>query len=302
MYAALTDNAIKELNITSHMSLFLWELQHNDPLITASWIITKSGIGHYAPNIDPAQYFPVNFDLRNPEHDPSYSVGSPSFNPQRKTKYGKLYLDAVDNGVMVSAIAPVYNSQGTFKASTGIDISLREMRNEILHFQGLSNVKNSRGFAFIVDSDGLAVAFPPSKLKLLGLSQTDELLNLKLTDSRINEFNALVKRMLLNMNPKGKVERVVLSGVPYYIAYHSMSSTGWNVGLIYPEQDLFYASSLTRQSIKNTLEQSYSQVSIVALVSLFIAAVLLTLFLNKRLVQEKHTRTKLFTGKYRCIS
>jgi len=273
-----------ELKVTAHMDPYLRDIQNSDSLITATWIIAKSGLGRYAPNIDPAKFFPKGFDLRKPAHDPSYSVAAPLFNPDKTIKYGDLYLDAVDNGVMVSAIAPVYDSKGNFLAATGIDISLKEIRKEILNFNGLLE---ANGFAFIIDAEGKVVAFPPSRLDLLELNGPEELLNFKLADSQNLEFSNLIKGTLMRDSASEvKYSRIKLKELPYYIALQTMTSTGWIIGLAYPVDELIKVTDKANKKVRDAVTLNFISMSIMVLISLSLAVSLIGLFVEKRVLSR----------------
>ncbi|MBF0264500.1 MAG: response regulator [Gammaproteobacteria bacterium] len=282
--SSISPEIIKELNITSALSNFLHESAVNDPLITATWIITKSGLARYTPNIDPAQYFTKDFDLRNPEHDPSYSVAAPKFNPDKKIRYGGLYLDAVDNGIMISAIAPVYDANNNFKAATGIDISIQDMKNEILKFQGLYSDNKSDSFAFIIDSKGMAIAFPPSKIKLLGLSDTLELLQFNLTETINNDFNRVIKNLIRDKHDNFQIHQLNLSQSSYYLAHSKMATTNWHLGILYPENELQSVSNLAKQKMFEAIEKSRNEILFLTLAMLLLVSLAINIFLRKKLL------------------
>ncbi|MCB1800073.1 MAG: response regulator [Gammaproteobacteria bacterium] len=281
---ALDDVLRRELMVTSYLEPVLVEAQVSDPLITAAWIITSSGIGRYTPNTDPHRDWPAGFDLRNPEHDPVYSVATPAFNPEKTARYSGLYMDAAGQGVIVSAVAPVYRADGRYAATTGVDVSLSDMRREILSFTGFSQTGDATGFAFLVAADGQAIAFPPSQLDVLGLTHPEELLELNLLSTSNAQFSELVRRMISRQAESVGLERLQLAGNNYYVAHSGMASTGWRLGLAYPEDEVLRGSEAIGTTAGIAVKDTILRIGGVAVFGFVLVGALVTLFLRYRLL------------------
>ena len=275
----------RELVATSYLDPVLVATQADDPLVTAAWVITRSGFGRYAPNTDPGRDWPRGFDLRNPEHDPVYSVAVPEFNPEKRVRYGGLYMDSAGKGVIVSAVAPVYRSDGRFVAATGVDIALSDMRREILNFTGFSHSKDATGFAFLVAADGQAIAFPPSRLHVLGLSRTEQLLDLNLLSTSNAQFSDLVRRVIAGEPQSVTLEHLQLPEGNYYVAHSNMPSTGWTLGLAYPEDEVLRGSEAIGATANRAVHDTILRVGGVAVLGFVLFGALITLFLRYRLLR-----------------
>lgn len=281
----LTDELRRELLAGEYLDPILVEAQAGDPLVTGAWVITRSGIGRYTPNTDPHRALPPGFDLRNPAHDPVYSVAVPEFNPDKQVRYGKLYMDAAGQGVIVSAVAPVYRADGRFVAATGVDIALRGMRQEILNFTGFTRAAETAGFAFLVAADGRAIAFPPSRLGLLGLSSPEQLLDLNLLGSSNARFATLVKGMIAAQPGSVGLARLHLREGNYYVAHSSMPSTGWTLGLAYPEDGVRRGSEVIAETANRAVHETISRIGGAAVLGFVLFGALITVFLRYRLLR-----------------
>lgn len=86
------------------------------------------------------------------------------------------------------------------------------------------------GYGFIIQNDGLALAFPDESLILKQ--------NFLQTDSE--SFNSMVRKMV--SGEKG-VDRVIYNGVPQLVAYAPIDGTTWSFGVQEPESTAFAASN-----------------------------------------------------------
>ncbi|MBF0448813.1 MAG: response regulator [Magnetococcales bacterium] len=263
----------------------LTELQHADPSFTATWMITRSGYGKYAPNIHVAALLPSpsEFDLRNYADDPPYSLVSPAMNPDRAKIFGDLYMDAVGHGLMVSAIAPVYDDNNQFRAAVGIDISLKEMQTEMLHPKSFfpnsnSQLKNQDSFAFLIDKNGKPIAFPTNRLSHVGMPAKGNLVDISLLDSTLASFKTIFQQMA---NGENGVVELSLDGKTHLLAFQPLPVSGWSLGLAIPEHELFSAFTTSQQEMDQSVNYLLRHMGFIALASVLATLIFTYLFLKK---------------------
>ncbi|MBF0453405.1 MAG: response regulator [Magnetococcales bacterium] len=283
----------REHGVLSQLDGLLVDLEQADPSFTAAWLISSSGYGKYAPNIHVATLLPPpsEFDLRNLEDDPPYSLVSPALNPNRQKKFGDVYRDAVGHGLMVSALAPVYDAKGEFQAAVGIDISLKDMQKEILSFEwSISkrklNGKKSSGFAFLVDQSGKPIAFPEKFLPLVGMSPDIDRLKVSFLQSDHQEVRETIGRMILG--EKGIIQHTH-NGSTHLLAFQPLQVTGWSLGLVIPELELLDAVKLSHSEMNQTVDLLLNQMGLITLVSILITLTLTYFFLQKMVLGPLRT-------------
>ena len=286
---ALSEGVIRENSVISHLAPVLTSIQKGDPRYTAAWMITRSGASLYAPGRDVAAVLPPpsEFDLRNIDDDPPYSLVSPEHNPNRQPIFTPPYMDAVGHGLMVSAVAPVYTSSGEFKAAMGIDVVLGEWQKEILGFQGRNAVQDKSGpakgaaFAFLAEKSGQVIAFPSERFGLVGLNSEQDYRQQNLQNAPALHFDSLADAATEN-EPFAK--QIQLDGENYRLAMRRMAATGWVLGIVAPEAAMLARFAQSRERIEVLVEGRGEQLQIIIIFGLLGTLVMILWFLNRDLV------------------
>ena len=125
----------------------------------AIYFVTPDGLIRYHP--------PIDFDLLvDPDFDvtvqPVYRLGTPAANPDRQTRWTAPYLDDAGNGLLVTAVTPVYTN-GTFRGVLDIDVSLKRIASRLSDLVPLPG-----SFSIMLDGRGHLIASSSDALRHLG--------------------------------------------------------------------------------------------------------------------------------------
>lgn len=260
---ALSPQIRRENNALSHADPLLRHAKESTAGAVASWIITANGLSRYYPNIHQADFMPApgEFDFRN---DICFTSAAPANNPDRKLIWNEIYQDSMGQGLVVTVSMPAYARDGTFLASTGIDISVQRLVKNVL--AGLGDT----GFSFLVTAEGKLVAFPSARLPLFGLGQSrelqpGELLRHRLTDSALPQVRAAAKRMLTENDG---IAALTLDGKPYLLAFQRLPATNWRLGYVAAEAELFASVQRTRRALDHARVDTTRSILLVTLLLL----------------------------------
>ncbi|MBF0471630.1 MAG: response regulator [Gammaproteobacteria bacterium] len=230
---AFSPEVTTELSSLDYLDPLLLEAAAS-PAVTSSWVITRSGVGKYTPYINVAKMIPssAEWDLRNAKDDPSYSVAAPQFNPERKVKFGQPYLDAVGNGLIISAIAPIYDQENQFRAATGIDIKLSALLWEITRFKGIQiGGESHHPIALITDTEGSIIALDREDLPFFGLDQ-----DLPTIVQKIGQSGWLAQMSTPFISDEYGIRTVLHQDGAYWMSQAPITSTGWVLTLLTPQE------------------------------------------------------------------
>jgi GAF domain-containing protein/HAMP domain-containing protein len=227
----ITDELAKELAIIKGLDYFTQELLEKNPDIIAAYFGGKSGETVYYPNIDLAAIVPPDFDITS---RPWYANASSLSQTEGKAVWSEPYLDAALNGLVITGSAPVYDDAGDFRGVVGIDIRLATITERV---SGLSI--GETGYAFLIDSDGRAIAMPNAGLSDFNITeaelQSSNIDNLSL----INRVPLDVFEVLAKMTSRQVGVRLVeINGSNRYIAYKPIPIVGYSLGIVVAEDEL----------------------------------------------------------------
>lgn len=133
------------------------------------------------------------------------------------------YYDPVQQVTLLTAVAPFYDSNKTFKGMIGADISLDYIQKMI---QGIKIGEKSR--AFLLDANGMY------------LSDLDQakMMKLKITDESNQELAAAGSEIL--KNEKGQASFYEIDDT-HHVFYATVPETGWKLGLVISNGTLYGA-------------------------------------------------------------
>jgi len=227
----IKDNLAQELVILKGLDYFTQELLNENPDIIAAYFGGKTGETIYYPNIDLATIVPPDFDITS---RPWYANASSLPQTESKAVWSEPYLDAALNGLVITSSTPVYDNRGTFRGVAGIDIQLATITERV---SGLSI--GETGYAFLIDSDGRAIAMPNAGLSDFNLTETElqsgDLENLSLINRvPLDVFTVLAK---MTSGQTG-IRLVEINGSNRYIAYKPIPIVGYSLGIVISEDEL----------------------------------------------------------------
>ena len=220
-----------------------------NPLVVAAYLNTHDSLNRIWPYFDVLSQYTMHMNI--PAYNFYYEADA-EHNPERKALWIDAYLDPAGQGWMVSSIAPVY--RGDFlEGVVGLDITL-----DVIIKQVLSLPIPWNGFAVLISKDGTLLAMPQRAEKLFNINELthhEYAESVKEEQLKPKQFNLYQRQDLADLSQAlqqqtQKVSRVSL-GEDYLVASHELSSTGWRLVVLVPENEIFQpakqlAANLTR--------------------------------------------------------
>ncbi|MBF0220364.1 MAG: response regulator [Gammaproteobacteria bacterium] len=273
---------LQEVAHLNYLDTLLAQVKESSSLITATWVISRSGIGKYYPFINVAKLLPAapQWDLRHAADDPSYSVAAPEFNPQRVVRFGVPYLDAVGQGLVISAIAPVYDSQGAFRAAVGMDIKLTDLLAQAVSFNGfLPGDTPEAHVAFISNQRGEVIALNQGDLEFVGLDATKPSIQQQLGQSR-----HVVMREIATLGRHSEVRTIDMDGRDYWMSHAHIEVPGWNLFLISSKERYQIPLAILEEGITSAGREFFTRYLIEMMVISLLLLLLLWWFMRSAII------------------
>ena len=276
----LADGVREEIGALSH---YIPALIRSKALIKeslATHLITTSGIGYYH-SLDPraragvAQLPPASeFDLRD---------GAPfiAFRTSREavqdTQWTPMYRDDVIDGLVMTAVAPVYGKDGRLAAVTGIDLPVEGIIAGLTDGSFLSGLTNAEhSFAFIQNETRGIIAFPGRFYPLFGINvdlaefkNSADVCNIRLKDASVPQVRSLAYGRL-----NTDLKEVVLEGASYLVAAGNMPAVGWQVVLVVKKADLLVSVEKTAAELTKNHQVIWKDFLYHSLLSLAVSVIL----------------------------
>ncbi|MEP0804047.1 MAG: GAF domain-containing protein [Chloroflexota bacterium] len=271
----LTEDVIRELNVTAYLDFSAPFVLENNPQITALYFTDKRGIITHYPNIRLGESLPHNYDGTA---QPPFRVATPLFNRDRSARWSFPRQDPAGRGLVVSVSTPVYFKDEFIGVMTA-DFQLAKIAEQI----GAIKVGTS-GYAFLVDSDGHIIAMPPQGYELLGLQP------------EVLGMNEEPKQTIFDGNLPFELRQITLritagasglittsaNGVKYFVAYAPLANRSFSLGLIVPVDELTQPVAATRNEIAAQVQGTVRS-AVVILIILLAGALAVSLGLGQLL-------------------
>ena len=240
----IKDDLAKELAILKGLDYFTQELLKKNPDIIAAYFGGKTGETVYYPNIDLATIVPPDFDVTS---RPWYANASALSQTEVRAVWSEPYLDAALNGLVITSSTPVYDNAGEFRGVAGIDLQLATITERV---SGLAIGKT--GYAFLIDSDGRAIAMPDAGLADFNLTeaelQSGDFENLSLLNRVPLEVFGVLAKMTSGQTG---IRLVEINGSNRYIAYKPIPIVGYSLGIVISEDELLQQFVETNDVLAN---------------------------------------------------
>ena len=283
----MSEGIIEQINTLSHLDPFLETIKEENPESIACYVVTEPGIARYYPNIHGVDKLPptTKFDIRNANW---YVITKPENNLERKTVWSNIYLDSVDQGLLITASTPVYSKSGQYLGGAGVDITLDTIVTDI--FENIPSPHRMNGlFSFLVDNQGRLIAFPPEYLDMFEIKiDRDKLVDATviLKHTLLESSNVQIRKIGESMvENKYEVSRLDLNGQPYIISYHFMPSTGWRLGIVVPESVILASVQETRDTLDFTVKKMTVTFTLVTVFFLIISIIVIVVFSIKSFIR-----------------
>jgi len=288
----LTDSLKQRLELLAYLDMAFVPVYESDPNSVAIYFVGKDDISWLYPNINLGSIVPADYQATQ---DIFYTIGAPKNNPDGEVVWTPVYDDPGGQGLLVSAIAPVYTSRGTFMGIIGIDVSLAKLTASIEETTSATG-----GYSFLLDADGRALALPEQGyLDLYGRERQQGEFGSNFAASILPEFTPALTDMLSGSTG---FKRIVVNDQELFVAYTTLKNTGWHIAsVVNADQVLAPATALQTElgALSNSLV--FQRILPVGIVFVIIA-VLVGIFFTNRLVDPLEQLTegaaKIGTGEW----
>ncbi len=228
---SLTDDLLQEMNLNIYLDFTVPAVLRSSPDMVALYFISEQGVTLYYPNIELAKIAPPGFDPRTQSY---YLAGLPQNNPDKKPVWGEPYQDTAGAGLIVTASIPVYDHMNNFKGVLGADMQLETITQKALNIQ-----VGKTGFAFLIDRYAHLIAMPQAGYDLFNITPETVRPGETAKETLFDKVPGGFSDILLDMtNGKTGVTTLTIEDMPYYMAYATLPTTGYSLGLIVPTVEL----------------------------------------------------------------
>jgi len=257
------DDALNvHLESMAYFDFVVKDIFSSNEIIKAVHMSSERDAIRYYPNIHLGAVVPPDFKIT--ERDWYKKMNSEN-NPERKAVLSDIYLDATGNGLMVTAVAPVY-ANDEFLGGIGIDITIKDIRNNIEQEELPGN-----GFLFLVNEEANSVILP-NRVYASIVKQAPEESEWKIDkDDLYPGFSEVLEEISLSDN---NFISKTINNEKYLIAFSRMEDAGWTIGSIVKTVDVLSAIKTMQaevdQSINNYLFYYILPIGFVIFVVIFI--------------------------------
>ncbi|GAB4213459.1 MAG: hypothetical protein OHK0022_50650 [Roseiflexaceae bacterium] len=258
-------------------SLFPGILRENADVV-AAYFIDPRGFSRYYPVIDLAA---LVADDPNPATLPFFTIGTPEADPSRSTVWTAPYIDPAGQGLLVTAVTPVYEGN-TFLGVLNIDLSLQRLISRLESFKPTPS-----SYALLISRDGKLIATTQaglSDLEQTGLDPTTTLTNslgLDLTQLPSAPLQAALARL---REGKQGADLLTIGQREVLLAYAPLSSVEWRLAVVTPVADIAGPADRLAVTLGQQTGNAIGRV-LVALLIFMLLALLLALLLSRSLTQ-----------------
>jgi len=217
-FVDIDEELLAVLELGAYMDFVLVPTCEGDPNTVAVYLGTERETVQYHPNVDLGALVPPDFQVTQ---RPWYLGATPENNPERRVVWAPIYVDAVGQGLMVTAAAPVYTTRDGFIGVVGVDVTLKDLS---------ANVEAARllggGYSFLVDETGHAIALPEQGYQdILGRSREPDEFGADLSEATAGFVPVLAEMMAGSTG----FDTLEVGGRELLVAYAPLESTGWSL-------------------------------------------------------------------------
>ncbi len=265
----LTPQIISELNSLKQLDTVAPAILHENPDTTAIYYGGLSGETLYYPNIDLASIVPPDFDVTQ---RPWFVDAAPAKNPNLRTVWSDPYMDATNQGLIVTNSFPVFDATRNFRGVIAMDIKINTITNIV------SKIKiGDTGYALLINKDKRLIALSAAGYKDLGITTQslpvgDVLDPSKLSSQLPKNFFDILNKMSIGQTG---LDVVSIGGVERFIVFRPISEVGYSLAMIVPSQELLTSAGIANEQISeattNTLQSSFVLVAVILMFALLAA-------------------------------
>ncbi len=231
-----------KISQTARLDPTLQRIVDINPLVVQAYFNTYDSLNRIWPYFDVLTQYSPQMDI--PSFNFYYEADA-QHNPSRQPVWIDAYLDPAGQGWMVSSIAPVY--RGDFlEGVVGLDVTLDEIIKQVLALP-----IPWQGFAILINKEGMLLALPERAETLFGLHElTTHHYNQAIRQETFkpDTFNIKLRPDMQELNKALDGSEHATAHVnfsePYLVASKPLTSTGWRLVFLVPENAIFEPAKL----------------------------------------------------------
>jgi GAF domain-containing protein/HAMP domain-containing protein len=271
------DEGLKQqLEQLAYLDMALVPALEDNPNAAAIYFVGKDEVSWLYPNINLGSIVPPDYLATQ---DIFYTIGSPKNNPKREVVWTPVYDDPGGQGLLVSAIAPVY-ARDTFMGVIGIDVSLASL-TEAIETEDFGAGEGV--YAFLIDNEGKALALPEQGYRdILGREPEAGEFGADLAHSARPEFTFILD--FIRSGETG-IQSVFVGERELFVGFTPLAITQWHIVSVADTQQVLAPAAkmeTTFQALTNSLV--YQRITPVG-IGLMILVIVAGIFFTNRLVK-----------------
>ena len=237
----LDDPFLARLELAASLDWTFASIYASDPDQVAIYFVGKQEFSRLYPNINLGEILAPDYAATQ---DIFFTAGTPENNPKREVVWTPLYDDPAGQGLLVTAVAPVYTSRGEFLGIVGIDVSLSKLSAEIEASSPLAG-----GYSFLINREGRAIALPPQGYRdILGREPKTGEFGADLRTAT-NEFAPILTAMLTGNTDANRIE---VGGRELYVAYTRLADTRWSLANVVETKNVLQAVATLGKNVDDS--------------------------------------------------
>jgi signal transduction histidine kinase len=267
----VTDDVINKIEISAYINEYFEPLLKRNINTVANYFIGKEGYLRYYPKIDMLNLFPPDFSVTQ---DIYFLPATPEKNPNRKLVWTPLYPDPAGQGLMISAVVPIYKKD-EFLGVVGTDVTLN---NLVDHY--ITENKKNKSYAILLDKQ-----FKPIALHVKAIAdiygQKEAMGNGEIYQSlltRESPFKAFFNKIKAS---NSGFEKLILDDKVLYVSYVKLDQFGWLYANILNESELFSVTDSMNQQIDEITGKLVIDFAFPALVFFVVLMIILSVIINR---------------------
>ncbi|MFH0875039.1 MAG: ATP-binding protein [archaeon] len=273
-HVAVDDELKKRVELIAYLNFIFPKILEKNPNEVAIWMV---GLGNKSDQSYSIYYPNIGLGNISPPDEKTLetifvAIANPENNPERKVVWTPVYDDPAGQGLMVSAVAPIYTKEG-FSGVIGVDITLNTI---IKNIEKYAPVEQS--YSFLVDKEGYSIALPEQAWKeILGRDREQEESRVDL-NNLTNNFASVLHKMKNGITDFNSIK---IDNKQIYVANAPLKETGFSFGLVVEEKVLLKAvKSMETEIDKSTQDLIYFRILPIGLLILIATCIISFVFIS----------------------
>jgi signal transduction histidine kinase len=243
-FITIDDDLKKRVELSAYLEYIFPKVLENEPNAVAIWMVGPQGESRYYPNIGLGNIAPP--DERVTE-EIFVATANPKNNPERKVVWIPVYDDPAEQGLMITASAPIYIKEKGFFGVLGIDVTLNTIIKNIEEYNPIEN-----SYSFLIDKDGYSIALPAQAYKdILGRNKKENESRINL-NHLTNAFGPIISKM--KEGSRG-FHSIIIGDKELYVAYAPLESTGFSLGIVVEKEVMLKTVSDLQKEVEDSTQR-----------------------------------------------